>query len=44
MSKNFTDLNSKEMDKVNGGSAVVTTLGPVLAPVIAYALIKRFIK
>lgn len=44
MSKNFTDLNSKEMNKVNGGSAAVSVLGPVLGPVIAYTLIKRFIK
>ena len=40
---NFTELNSKEMNRVNGGSASVI-LGPVIGPVIAYAIIKRFMK
>lgn len=39
---NFTELNSKEMTKTNGGVSVV--LGPVIGPVIAYAIIKRFMK
>ena len=40
---NFTELNSKEMNRVNGGSASVI-LGPAIAPLLVYTLIRRLAK
>ena len=41
---NFTELNAKEMNKVNGGSTVMGLLGPAITPILIYTLVKRIVK